>query len=100
MVQVDAEASNAGDAVGRVGNVLLAVLFQGARDQRGQDGLFDFGSGERGVVDGADFAFEADRGGGAGNQEQVAAALFDQGREPALEPIGVGFGRVVRADPL
>jgi len=58
-MQVDAESADAGDTVGRVGDVVLAVLLQGARDESGQDGLFDLGASEDGLVDGADFAFEA-----------------------------------------
>src|SRR5205807_1636279 len=68
----------------------LLVLPQCVRRQGRRDDGFDLRSAEHSLPDATYFAFPSDRGGGAGNQQQVAASLGDQSFKPRVKARGEG----------
>jgi hypothetical protein len=90
-MQVDAKAPHPGHAVGGIRDLFLSVLAQGARNQCGQDGRFDFGAGQRVRSDWLDFPLVANGGGGARDEQQIAATLCHQGRQPFVQTLST-FG--------
>ena len=60
-------------------------MAQGMRHQRGRDGVFNFVALEFSGADGDNLSVDADAGRRVGDQQQVAAAPFDQLDEPAVE---------------
>ena len=83
-MHVDAESPVPVDAVGRIGNLVLAKLLQRARSQHRQHEVFDFRSVERRRLDRFHGAFDQHRSRRARHQQQIAAAVGEQAREPTV----------------
>jgi len=76
-MEIDAEATETLNAVGRISDAGVAKNFQGMLAESGDDGGFDFGAIENGVFDFADFPVLANAGRSAFDEEQVAAVTVN-----------------------
>jgi len=98
-MEIDAEAAESVDAIGRIGNTVFAETIQSVGGKRGEDGFFDFRAIENAGRDLADFAVDTDTGRRAFDEQQVAAATINQAGEPTVESCGesgIIGGRSVR----
>src|SRR5246127_779990 len=89
-MQIDAEAAESFDAIGRIGNAGFAETIESVRRKRREDRLLDFRAIENIGGNFAYFAVHANAGRGTFNEEQVAAAAIDQAGEPAVQARGQG----------
>jgi hypothetical protein len=87
-MEIDAEAAESFNAVGRISDAGFAETIQSVGGKRGEDGFFDFRAIENAGGNFSDFAIDANAGRSAFDEEQVAAATIDQASEPAVETRG------------
>src|SRR5271156_5506848 len=85
-MEIDAETSDTGDAIGRVRDLDFSVEIQRVRCQRGENRGFDFRAVERAGFELAHVSFEAQTRRGVGNEQQVAATLLHERGKPTIKP--------------
>src|SRR5262249_49166221 len=84
-MQVDAKASQIGNAIGGIRDLSFAILPQTIRGESGKHGGLNFLSTQIAVVQSHNLAFDPHRYGSAMNQQKVASATLNQGGQPAIE---------------
>src|SRR5215471_16944039 len=84
-MQVDAKASQIGNAIGGIRNLSFAILPQAIRGESRKHGGLNFLSAQIAVVQGHNLAFDPHRYGSAMNQQEVASTTFNQSGQPAIE---------------
>src|SRR5215472_9732034 len=84
-MQVDAKASQIGNAIGGIRNLSFAILPQAIRGESRKHGGLNFLSTQVAVVQGYNLPFDPHRYGSAMNQQEVASATFNQSGQPAIE---------------
>src|SRR5579872_705971 len=75
-VEIDAEAAESGNAIGRIRYLRFAIKMQRVRCERGKDGGFDLRAVERARFELPHMTLETQTRRGVGNEEQIASALF------------------------
>ena len=88
-MQVDPEAADAGHPVRRVGDARLPIFRIGVRGQHRADGPLDARAVEAILIERGDPAIDADRGGRARHEQQVAGVTLGQEDQPFAQASGV-----------
>src|SRR5262245_33132974 len=89
-MQINAEATQSLNTVGRVGDAMLAKQLERVLGKRRQDRGFDFGAVENGIFKLTHLAVLANARRRALDQKQVAAVAVNQTGEPVIETFGAG----------
>src|SRR5215469_14395304 len=84
-MQVDAKASQIGNAIGGIRDLGFAILPQTIRGESRKHGGLNFLSTQIAVVQGHNLAFDPHGYGSAMNQQEVASATLNQSGQPAIE---------------
>jgi hypothetical protein len=89
-MEIDAETSETGDTVRRIGDLNFAVEVQRVRGKRGNNRGFDFRAIECAGFELPHVTFETQTRRGVGNEEQIATTLLHERGKPTVEAAGGG----------